>query len=253
MGKFVQKSRQDGSLVDTGGLLPSKEGFRIRLAKGAISVTDGPFVETKEVIGGWAILNANSRAEALRIAQEFMDLHRTHWPQFDGECEVRPMFESESGPSRTPGPQCRAPVARCDLKAASESHLPLSAWPASTANSTRSRAASAARRYARDRSHSSRRRCSHRDRPTFVPSAGTRSGSSPPQRVQRAVGLSALVLWRERVGIDSDGHRRAGRLCKNSCRYAYRGAHHLGLAAIEQDRLCPQSHAGTGCPAQPSL
>ena len=98
MGRFVQKSLQDGSLVDTGGLLPSKEGFRIRLAKGAISMTDGPFMETKEVIGGWAILNADSKAEALRIAQEFMELHRIHWPQFEGEAEVRPMFDPGMGP-----------------------------------------------------------------------------------------------------------------------------------------------------------
>lgn len=93
MGRFTQKSLQDGSLVDTGGLLPSKDGFRVRLAKGAIAVTDGPFTETKEVIGGWAILNANSKAEALRIAREFMELHRKHWPEFEGEAEVRPMFD----------------------------------------------------------------------------------------------------------------------------------------------------------------
>lgn len=93
MGRFVQQSLQNWSLVDTGGLLPSKDGFRIRLAKGAISMTDGPFVETKEVIGGWAIINADSKAEAVRIAQEFMELHRRHWPQFDGETEVRPMFD----------------------------------------------------------------------------------------------------------------------------------------------------------------
>jgi hypothetical protein len=93
MGQFVQKSLKDGSLVDTGGLLPSKEGFRVRLAKGAITVVDGPFTETKEVIGGWAILNADSSTEALRIAREFMELHRKHWPEFDGESEVRPMFE----------------------------------------------------------------------------------------------------------------------------------------------------------------
>ena len=93
MGRFVQKSLQDGSLVDTGGLLPSKEGFRVRLAKGAISMTDGPFVETKEVIGGWAVINAESKADALRIAREFMELHRVHWPEFDGEAEVRPMFD----------------------------------------------------------------------------------------------------------------------------------------------------------------
>lgn len=98
MGRFVQKSLEDGSLVDTGGLLPSKDGFRIRLAKGAIAVTDGPFTESKEVIGGWAILEADSKAEALRIAREFMELHRTHWPQFEGETEVRPMFEPGKGP-----------------------------------------------------------------------------------------------------------------------------------------------------------
>jgi hypothetical protein len=98
MGRFVQKSFQDGSLVDTGGLLPSKDGFRIRLAKGAISMTEGPFAETKEVIGGWAIINASSKLEALRIAQEFMELHRKHWPQFEGEAEVRPMFDPGMGP-----------------------------------------------------------------------------------------------------------------------------------------------------------
>lgn len=98
MVQFVQKTRQDGSLVDTGGLLPSKDGFRLRLAKGAITVCDGPFTECKEVIGGWAILNAGSRTEALRITQEFMELHRKHWPEFEGESEVRPMFEPGAGP-----------------------------------------------------------------------------------------------------------------------------------------------------------
>ena len=98
MGQFVQKSLQDGSLVDTGGLLPSKDGFRVRLSRGAITVTDGPFTETKELIGGWAILNAASKADALRIAREFMELHRKHWPEFEGESEVRPMFEPGAGP-----------------------------------------------------------------------------------------------------------------------------------------------------------
>ena len=62
MGRFVQQSLKDGTLVDTGGLLPSKEGARVRLAKGKITVMDGPFTETKEVIGGWAILKVDSRA-----------------------------------------------------------------------------------------------------------------------------------------------------------------------------------------------
>jgi hypothetical protein len=98
MGKFVQQSKQDGTLVDTGGLLPSKDGARVRLAGGRISVTDGPFIDSKEIIGGWAILEADSKAEAMRVATEFMELHRKHWPSFEGESEVRPMFDPGVGP-----------------------------------------------------------------------------------------------------------------------------------------------------------
>ncbi len=98
MGKFAPRSMKEGTLVDTGGLLPSKDGFRVRLAKGDLNVTDGPFSETKEVIGGWAILNCASKEEAVRVAKEFMDLHRKHWPEFEGECEVRPMFDPGMGP-----------------------------------------------------------------------------------------------------------------------------------------------------------
>ena len=97
MGAFVEKALKDGSLVDTGGLLPSKDGLRVRLEDGTITVTDGPFTETKEVIGGWAILQG-TRAEVLRIATEFMELHRKYWPSFEGESEVRPMFEPGFGP-----------------------------------------------------------------------------------------------------------------------------------------------------------
>jgi hypothetical protein len=95
MGEFVERSRKDGTLVDTGGLLPSKDGVRVRLANDRITVTDGPFVESKEAIGGWAILKVDSKAEAIRVATEFMELHRKHWPGFEGESEVRQMFESD--------------------------------------------------------------------------------------------------------------------------------------------------------------
>ena len=98
MGKFVDRSFKDGTLVDTGGLRPSKDGARIRLAKGKITVTDGPFTEAKEVIGGWAILRVDSKAEAIRIATEFMELHRRYWPEFEGESEIRPMFDPGQGP-----------------------------------------------------------------------------------------------------------------------------------------------------------
>lgn len=91
MGRFVERSLKEGTLVDTGGLLPSKDGFRIRLKDGKVTVTDGPFSESKEVIGGWAIIDVASRAEALRVTTEFMELHRVHWPEFECESEVRPI------------------------------------------------------------------------------------------------------------------------------------------------------------------
>ncbi len=98
MGKFVERSMKEGVLVDTGGLLPSKDGLRIRLSKGALTVTDGPFTESKEVIGGWAILKSDSRDEIVKVATEFMELHRKHWPGFEAESEVRPIFEPDMGP-----------------------------------------------------------------------------------------------------------------------------------------------------------
>jgi hypothetical protein len=55
-----------------------------------LTVTDGPFTETKEVVGGFAIAEVKSKDEALAVARQFMELHRVHWPAFDGECEVRP-------------------------------------------------------------------------------------------------------------------------------------------------------------------
>ena len=98
MGKFIEQCSKDGTLVDTGGLLPSKDGVRLRLAGGKITVTDGPFTETKEVIGGWAILKSESREQVMRISTEFMELHRRYWPGYEGECEVRLMFDPGMGP-----------------------------------------------------------------------------------------------------------------------------------------------------------
>lgn len=98
MGKFIERLAREGKFVEGGGLLPSKDGVRVRLARGRITVTDGPFTETKELIGGYAILRAESREEALRIGTEFMELHRRHWPEFEGESELRPLFEPGEGP-----------------------------------------------------------------------------------------------------------------------------------------------------------
>ena len=91
MGQFVAESFKSGVLKDTAGLKGTAEGFRVRSSGGKLSVTDGPFTETKEVVGGYALVEAGSREEALKVARDFMDLHRLHWPAFTGECEVRPL------------------------------------------------------------------------------------------------------------------------------------------------------------------
>ena len=91
MGEFVSESFKSGILKDTAGLKPTSEGFRVRSRGGRLAVTDGPFAETKEVVGGYAMVEVGSREEALKVARQFMDLHRVHWPEFDGECEVRPL------------------------------------------------------------------------------------------------------------------------------------------------------------------
>ena len=91
MGKFVEEGFKSGVVVDTAGLKPTSEGTRIRLSGRKITVIDGPFTESKEVVGGYAVMELKSKAEALKYARKFMDLHLEHWPEFEGECEVRPV------------------------------------------------------------------------------------------------------------------------------------------------------------------
>jgi hypothetical protein len=88
MDKLVQESIKNGSVVQTGGLAGGAKGVRVRLSAGKVTVTDGPFTETKETIGGYAILEAASRDEAIANAKLFLDVHRKHWPAWFGECEV---------------------------------------------------------------------------------------------------------------------------------------------------------------------
>src|SRR6266446_4526041 len=95
MGEFVGEAMKNGSMIDTAGLQPTAKGKRVRLKGGKLSVIDGPFAETKEVIGGYALVEAKSNDEALALATRFMDLHRIHWPAFEGECEVRPLENME--------------------------------------------------------------------------------------------------------------------------------------------------------------
>ena len=93
MGEFVNAHLKSGALKDTAGLQPTSAGSRIRLSRGKMKITDGPFTEAKEVIGGYAIVEAGSKKEAMDIATKFVDLHRVHWPEFECTCEVRPLEE----------------------------------------------------------------------------------------------------------------------------------------------------------------
>ena len=91
MGTFVGGKMKSGVITDTNGLKPTAEGFRVRTSGGKLKVTDGPFAETKELVGGYAIAEVKSREEALDLARQFMELHRIHWPEFEADCEVRPV------------------------------------------------------------------------------------------------------------------------------------------------------------------
>ena len=97
MGAFVGEMYGAGVLLDTGGLMPGAEAVRLRLSGGKQTVTDGPFAEAKEVIGGYAIVRASSRAEAIDLARRFMAVHDV-WPGCEVECEAREIVDAESGP-----------------------------------------------------------------------------------------------------------------------------------------------------------
>ena len=95
MGKLIEELTRTGQLVSTAGLRPTAEGVRVRLQRGGrLTAVDGPFTETKEVIGGYAILEAHSKAEAVELTRRFLMVHGTDW---DVECEVRQLDGPELG------------------------------------------------------------------------------------------------------------------------------------------------------------
>ena len=87
MGKLVEEGMKAGWLLATEGCLPTALGARVRKSNGKVTVTDGPFTEAKEVVGGFAILRANSKAEAIQLAKDFLQAVG------DGECELRQIYE----------------------------------------------------------------------------------------------------------------------------------------------------------------
>jgi hypothetical protein len=93
MGPYVQQQLASGHVVETGGMAPLSQTVTVRLAGGNMSVVDGPFAEAKEVTGGYAIMEYATKEEAIEGMRQFLDLHRQHWPEFEGECELRELYK----------------------------------------------------------------------------------------------------------------------------------------------------------------
>jgi len=88
MGKLIEEGMRKGWLLGTEGCLPSALGARVRLAEGDFTVTDGPFSESKELVGGFAILEADSKQQAIELARDFLRVVG------QGECELRQLYQA---------------------------------------------------------------------------------------------------------------------------------------------------------------
>lgn len=97
MHKLANREIKAGRMLDNSGLMPLGTGAQVRVAKGKLSVVDGPFVEAKEVIGGYAIFELQGKDEALAAAKEFMQLHKDLMPGWEGTCELRALAAGHPG------------------------------------------------------------------------------------------------------------------------------------------------------------
>ena len=100
IGKMGEQATKAGIMLGNGGLGPTAQGARVRLSGGKVTVIDGPFTEAKEVIGGYAQFEFKTKKEAIESAVQFMELHKKHWPGWEGETEVRQMFGPEDFPGK---------------------------------------------------------------------------------------------------------------------------------------------------------
>lgn len=100
IAKLAEDAAKAGNMLGSGGLGPTALGARVRVSGGQATVTDGPFAEAKEVIGGYAQFELKSKEEAIESAVRFMELHKKHWPGWEGETEVRQMFGPEDFPPK---------------------------------------------------------------------------------------------------------------------------------------------------------
>src|SRR5205085_9535858 len=95
IGTLCEAAIKESKMVSFGGVKPTSTGARMRIANGKIVTTDGPFTESKEVIGGFSIYNVASKEEALEEVRKFMELHHEHWPKWQGQVELREMYEEQ--------------------------------------------------------------------------------------------------------------------------------------------------------------
>lgn len=100
MEKISEEAAKSGAMVISGGLGPLATSTRVRLAGGELAVVDGPFAEAKEYVGGFAIFDFKTKEEAVKATVGFMDLHKRHWPGWEGETEIRQMSGPPDPPAR---------------------------------------------------------------------------------------------------------------------------------------------------------
>jgi hypothetical protein len=92
---LAEDAVKDRTMLGNGALAPIAQSTRVRISKGQLTVTDGPFTEAKEVIGGYAQFELKSKEEAIKGAVRFMELHKKYWPGWEGETEIRQIFGPE--------------------------------------------------------------------------------------------------------------------------------------------------------------
>jgi hypothetical protein len=100
IAKAAEEETKAGTMLGNGGLFPTAQGARVRLSGGKVTVIDGPFTEAKEIIGGYAQFELKTKEEAIESAVQFMELHKKHWPGWEGETEVRQMFGPDDFPCK---------------------------------------------------------------------------------------------------------------------------------------------------------
>jgi hypothetical protein len=88
MGKFIEEITKAGVMLATDGLQPSSKGARVKLSGGKVTVTDGPFTESKELVASYALFQVKTMAEAIEWTKRFLNVLG------EGECELRPIFEA---------------------------------------------------------------------------------------------------------------------------------------------------------------